>query len=93
VSSTERTEVFVASPARNSVTLRITTSDEVTGLGDATLNRSGAGSGRLTSGPRRAHGEKAASRFPYDPRYVPDRRLGARLVRRAVRTAGTSQAP
>ncbi len=34
----ERAEVFVASPGRNFVTLRITTSDGVTGLGDATLN-------------------------------------------------------
>jgi mannonate dehydratase len=30
--------VFIASPGRNFVTLRITTSDGVTGLGDATLN-------------------------------------------------------
>ena len=34
----ERAEVFVCSPGRNFVTLRITTSDGVTGLGDATLN-------------------------------------------------------
>jgi mannonate dehydratase len=34
----ERAEVFVASPGRNFVTLRITTSDGVTGLGDGTLN-------------------------------------------------------
>ncbi|TDW30579.1 D-mannonate dehydratase ManD [Cryobacterium psychrophilum] len=34
----ERAEVFVTSPGRNFVTLRITTSDGVTGLGDATLN-------------------------------------------------------
>ena len=34
----ERAEVFVASPGRNFVTLRITTEDGVTGLGDATLN-------------------------------------------------------
>ena len=34
----ERAEVFVAGPGRNFVTLRITTSDGVTGLGDATLN-------------------------------------------------------
>lgn len=34
----ERVDVFVASPGRNFVTLRITTSDGVTGLGDATLN-------------------------------------------------------
>jgi mannonate dehydratase len=38
VSTIERAEVFVASPGRNFVTLRITTSDGVTGLGDATLN-------------------------------------------------------
>jgi mannonate dehydratase len=38
VSRIERAEVFVASPGRNFVTLRITTSDGVTGLGDATLN-------------------------------------------------------
>ena len=31
-------EVFVSSPGRNFVTLRITTDDGVTGLGDATLN-------------------------------------------------------
>jgi mannonate dehydratase len=31
-------EVFVTSPGRNFVTLKITTSDGVTGLGDATLN-------------------------------------------------------
>ncbi|WP_084128349.1 D-mannonate dehydratase ManD [Demequina sp. NBRC 110055] len=31
-------EVLVASPGRNFVTLRVTTSDGVTGLGDATLN-------------------------------------------------------
>ncbi len=34
----ERAEVFVAGPGRNFVTLRITTSDGATGLGDATLN-------------------------------------------------------
>lgn len=34
----ERAEVFVAAPGRNFVTLRIATSDGVTGLGDATLN-------------------------------------------------------
>lgn len=38
VSKIERVEVFVASPGRTFVTLRITTSDGVTGLGDATLN-------------------------------------------------------
>ena len=38
MSRIERAEVFVASPARNFVTLRITTSDGVTGHGDATLN-------------------------------------------------------
>ena len=31
-------EVLVASPGRNFVTLRITTDDGLTGLGDATLN-------------------------------------------------------
>jgi mannonate dehydratase len=34
----ERVEVLVTSPGRNFVTLRITTSDGATGLGDATLN-------------------------------------------------------
>ena len=34
----EKAEVLVTSPGRNFVTLRITTSDGVTGLGDATLN-------------------------------------------------------
>jgi mannonate dehydratase len=38
MSKIERAEVFVAGPGRNFVTLRITTSDGVTGLGDATLN-------------------------------------------------------
>ncbi|MBT0768265.1 D-galactonate dehydratase family protein [Kineosporia sp. J2-2] len=38
MSTIERAEVFVASPGRNFVTLRITTSDGVSGLGDATLN-------------------------------------------------------
>ncbi|MCI3220679.1 D-mannonate dehydratase ManD [Streptomyces sp. NP-1717] len=38
MSKIERVEVFVASPGRTFVTLRITTSDGVTGLGDATLN-------------------------------------------------------
>ncbi|WP_329130921.1 D-mannonate dehydratase ManD [Streptomyces sp. NBC_00670] len=38
MSRIERAEVFVASPGRNFVTLRLTTSDGVTGLGDATLN-------------------------------------------------------
>jgi mannonate dehydratase len=38
VSTIERAEVLVTSPGRNFVTLRITTSDGVTGLGDATLN-------------------------------------------------------
>jgi mannonate dehydratase len=38
MSKIESAEVFVASPGRNFVTLRITTSDGVTGLGDATLN-------------------------------------------------------
>jgi mannonate dehydratase len=38
VSQIERAEVFVCSPGRNFVTLRLTTSDGVTGLGDATLN-------------------------------------------------------
>jgi mannonate dehydratase len=34
----ESAEVLIASPGRNFVTLRITTTDGVTGLGDATLN-------------------------------------------------------
>ncbi|GAA2613474.1 D-mannonate dehydratase ManD [Streptomyces axinellae] len=38
MSRIESAEVFVASPGRTFVTLRITTSDGVTGLGDATLN-------------------------------------------------------
>ncbi|WP_153033914.1 D-mannonate dehydratase ManD [Amycolatopsis sp. YIM 10] len=38
MSTIERAEVLVASPGRNFVTLRLTTSDGVTGLGDATLN-------------------------------------------------------
>jgi mannonate dehydratase len=38
VSVIERVDVLVSSPGRNFVTLRITTSDGVTGLGDATLN-------------------------------------------------------
>lgn len=38
MSTIERAEVLVTSPGRNFVTLRITTSDGVTGLGDATLN-------------------------------------------------------
>ena len=35
MSKIERVEVFVASPGRTFVTLRITTDDGVTGLGDA----------------------------------------------------------
>ncbi|PKW18269.1 D-mannonate dehydratase ManD [Saccharopolyspora spinosa] len=38
MSNIERAEVFVASPGRSFVTLRLTTSDGVLGLGDATLN-------------------------------------------------------
>lgn len=38
MSKIERAEVLVTSPGRNFVTLRITTSDGATGLGDATLN-------------------------------------------------------
>jgi mannonate dehydratase len=38
MSTIERAEVFVSGPGRNFVTLRVTTSDGVTGLGDATLN-------------------------------------------------------
>ncbi|MEO6082024.1 MAG: D-mannonate dehydratase ManD [Umezawaea sp.] len=38
MSTIARAEVLVSSPGRNFVTLRITTSDGVTGLGDATLN-------------------------------------------------------
>ena len=38
MSTIDRVEVLVTSPGRNFVTLRITTSDGVTGLGDATLN-------------------------------------------------------
>ena len=38
MSTIERVDVLVTSPGRNFVTLRITTSDGVTGLGDATLN-------------------------------------------------------
>ena len=38
MSTIEKAEVLVTSPGRNYVTLRITTSDGVTGLGDATLN-------------------------------------------------------
>ena len=38
MSTIERAEVLVASPGRTYVTLRITTSDGVVGLGDATLN-------------------------------------------------------
>jgi len=34
----ERSDVIVTSPGRNFVTLRLTTSDGVEGLGDATLN-------------------------------------------------------
>ena len=38
LSTIERAEVFVTSPGRTFVTLRVTTSDGVVGLGDATLN-------------------------------------------------------
>jgi mannonate dehydratase len=38
MSTIEQVEVLVTSPGRNFVTVRITTSDGVTGLGDATLN-------------------------------------------------------
>jgi mannonate dehydratase len=38
MSTIDRVEVLVTSPGRNYVTLRVTTSDGVTGLGDATLN-------------------------------------------------------
>lgn len=38
MSTIEKVEVLVTSPGRNYVTLRVTTSDGVTGLGDATLN-------------------------------------------------------
>jgi mannonate dehydratase len=38
VSTIERAEVFVASPGRTFVTLKVTTSDGVVGYGDATLN-------------------------------------------------------
>jgi mannonate dehydratase len=38
VTQIERVDVFVAAPGRNFVTIRITTSDGLTGLGDATLN-------------------------------------------------------
>ena len=38
MSTIEKAEVLVSSPGRNYVTLRITTSDGATGLGDATLN-------------------------------------------------------
>ena len=38
MSTIDRAEVLVTSPGRNFVTLRLTTSDGVTGLGDATLN-------------------------------------------------------
>lgn len=38
MSTIERVEVLITSPGRNFVTLRVTTSDGVTGLGDATLN-------------------------------------------------------
>jgi mannonate dehydratase len=38
VSRIERVDVLVSSPGRNFVTLKLTTSDGVTGLGDATLN-------------------------------------------------------
>ena len=34
----EKVEVIVTSPGRNFVTLKLTTSDGVVGLGDATLN-------------------------------------------------------
>lgn len=38
MSIVEKVEVLVSAPGRNYVTFRITTSDGVTGLGDATLN-------------------------------------------------------
>lgn len=38
MSTIEKADVLVSSPGRNFVTLRLTTSDGVTGLGDATLN-------------------------------------------------------
>jgi mannonate dehydratase len=38
MSTIETAEVLISSPGRNFVTLRLTTSDGVTGLGDATLN-------------------------------------------------------
>ena len=76
----ESAEVFITSPGRNFVTLKITTSDGVTGLGDATLN------GRELVGrriPDRAH--RAAvdrSRPAEDRRHlavpVPRRVLAAR---------------
>lgn len=38
MSTIENIDVLVTNPTRNFVTLRITTSDRITGLGDATLN-------------------------------------------------------
>lgn len=41
-------KVFVCSPGRNFVTLKITTEDGITGLGDATLNGRGFRSCRIS---------------------------------------------
>ena len=51
-------QVIVTSPGRNFVTLKITTDDGVTGLGDATLNGRELAVGALPARPRRAAADR-----------------------------------
>ena len=52
-------EVIVTSPDRNFVTLRITTDDGLTGLGDATLNGRELAVASYLRRPRRAAADRA----------------------------------
>lgn len=78
----ESAEVIVTSPSRNFVTLRITTSDGVVGLGDATLYT--FENGLLNPGEAPGLGVEldleAAAHFPYQSAYLPVNRLRDRTV-------------
>ena len=70
----ERADVIVASPGRNFVTLKITTSDGIVGWGDATLNgRELAVASCLSD--RVELDEELAARYPYQAAYLPVNQL------------------
>ncbi|GHG43278.1 hypothetical protein GCM10012320_07310 [Sinomonas cellulolyticus] len=72
-------EVFVTSPVRNFMTLKVTTDEGIVGIGDATLPHEEDTPDYLHPGDQPGLGvefnEEAANSFPYQQAYLPYNRL------------------